>query len=132
WQVLVVLLMTVHFLLPFFLLLVRQMKRNGKRLMAIAVLLLVMRVADLVWHIIPTFTARLIGAAPEAAHDAHGAAAESAGLLDLWPLLVTLPAIGGLWLALFAWRLSVRGLIPVHELHAPEETRHELAGHAAH
>jgi hypothetical protein len=117
WQLVVGLLMVLHFLTPFFLLLMRQVKRVGRRLSMIAILLLVMRLVDLCWLVLPPFTASLT---------AEGA--------ELWPLLITVPAIGGLWLSVFGWRLSVRGVIPVHE---PErflettEARHAVPGNVA-
>jgi len=132
WQVLVGLLMIVHFLLPFLVLLARQVKRHPRRLVAVAVLLLVMRLFDITWHIMPAFVPSLIGPIEEPGFHTVRPAPIGTSVLAMWPLLITIPAIGGLWLALFAQRLSVRGLIPVHEFPEHEEPRHEVVGHAAH
>jgi hypothetical protein len=132
WQIVVGVLMIVHFLLPFLVLLARQVKRDPRRLIGVAILLLVMRVIDLVWHIMPPFVPSLFGAIEEPGFHTVRPEAIGTNLLAMWPLLITIPAIGGLWLALFAQRLSVRGLIPIHEFPEHEEPRHEVAGHAAH
>lgn len=99
WNYVAGTLMGMHFLVPFMLLLIRPMKRNAYRLMGIASWLLLMRFVDLCWLVLPAFSERIF--LP-------------------WPLLVTMPAIGGLWIAMFAWRLATRGPLVVHEFHAPE------------
>jgi hypothetical protein len=111
WQYVVGLLMVMHFLVPFLLLLARQVKRNVRRMLRIAMLLLVMRFVDLCWIVLPTFSERFY--LP-------------------WPLLVTMPAVGGLWLAAFTWRLSVRGPLIVHEVSSPPEASDALARPATH
>jgi hypothetical protein len=132
WQVVVVLLMVAHFLIPFLLLLMRQMKRNARRLAMIAGLLLGMRLVDLTWLILPSFSERLWGTIV-AVHGGHGPAISPiTSILSLWPLLVTVPAIGGLWLAVFVWRLKVRATLPVHTFPDVEEPNHAIAGDAAH
>ena len=113
WQVIVAMLMGLHFFFPFMLLLMRRSKRAAPRLAAIAGLLLFMRLVDLTWLIMPPFVPSLVGG--------------KSSLLNLWPLLVTLPAIGGFWLAMFCWRLSARALLPVYE---PERSPERLPGEA--
>jgi Ni/Fe-hydrogenase subunit HybB-like protein len=108
WQVFVAILMGLHFLVPFLLLLMRQMKRNLRRMVLISAWLIGMRLVDLCWLVLPAFWEKL---------------------WLPWPLLVTLPAVGGLWLAAFAWRLSVRGPLLVTELEF-EETTGEVVTHA--
>lgn len=120
WQVVAGMLATLHFLTPFLLLLIRRMKRAARRLAAISGLLLAMRLVDLCWLLLPPFIPSLVGgAAPEALHSpqAHGAseAARTTSLLNLWPLLFTLPAVGGFWLAFVGWRLSKRALVAVYD-----------------
>jgi hypothetical protein len=109
WQVLVVGLIVLHFFVPFLLLLIRQTKRHPERLLAVCGLLLFMRFIDLYWTIVPTYSRGRFWANPM--------------------VLLTLPAIGGLCLAMFAWRLPARAALPVFEL-PPDETgenEHELA-----
>lgn len=114
WQGVVGALMLLHFLLPFLLLLMRQVKRVGRPMLLVASLLLVMRLMDLCWLVLPPFTPSL-----------------ATEWISLWPLLVTLPAIGGLWLAVFCRRLAARGVVPVHEFPDSEEAYHAVAGQVA-
>jgi hypothetical protein len=108
WQIFVAVLMTLHFLVPFLLLLMRPLKRNLRRMVAVAAWLILMRFVDLCWLVLPAF---------------------SETIWLPWPLLVTLPAVGGLWLAAFAWRLAARGPLAVAELEF-EETTGEVIPHA--
>ncbi|MFO0878859.1 MAG: hypothetical protein U0840_16075 [Gemmataceae bacterium] len=55
WQYLGLLLVVFHFALPFALLLSTDVKRNRGRLATVAGLVLVMRVVDLLWLIVPAF-----------------------------------------------------------------------------
>lgn len=111
WQLVAIGLIALHFFVPFLLLLSRQTKRNMNWLVGVAILLLAMRLIDLYWVVVPTF---------------------SESLYLSWPILITPAAIGGFWVAMFAWRLSVRGTIPVYEPHEVEEVGDEVAEHAAH
>lgn len=90
----------LHFVLPFFLLLSRDLKRDVKKLSAVAALLLVMRWADLYWLAAPAF---------------------SPGRFRVhWVDLAAPLAMGGLWLWLFAGRLASCPLLPVHDPNLPE------------
>jgi hypothetical protein len=112
WQFVALLLIGLHFILPFLLLLSRQTKRTPRRLVGVAALLLAMRLVDLYWLVMPA----------------------------LWherfffnPLVLITPlAIGGLWLAVFCWRLPARAAWPVFELSPQEEAGDELVHHSAH
>jgi len=55
WQVLGVLLLLGQFVLPFLLLLSRDLKRNARAIAGVAAVVLVMRVVDLYWMIAPAF-----------------------------------------------------------------------------
>lgn len=110
WEGFAGLLALLHFLVPFLLLLQRQVKRDVRRLAAIALLLLGMRLFDLYWLVIPTF---------------------SPGRLAFNPwVLVTPVAIGGLWLSLFARRLLAIADAPLFEP-APTPGDDDAAEHAA-
>ena len=84
-----------HFFLPFFLLLNRDLKRNPRTLAAIALLILVIRLADLFWLIGP----------------AHGTTQVAVHWLDVVAPLT----LGGLFVAVFLWQLGTRPILPVGE-----------------
>jgi hypothetical protein len=130
WQWVVVSLAVLHFLIPILLLLMRQTKRNAPRIFRLAVVLLLMRLVDLSWLIFPTFTAN-ISWERQVAATSHEHWGGPASIADLWPLLITFPAIGGCWIAFFSWRLSARLPFPVYEPDLIEEHRDELAKPAA-
>ena len=110
WQPVAVVLAWLHFLVPFLLLLARHTKRSPRWLVGIACLLLVMRLVDLTWLVMPAFS-------PDR-FSLH------------WLNFVAPLAVGGLWLAAFTWRLSARANLPVDDPAPIEESEHELA-HAA-
>ncbi len=90
----------LHFVLPFFLLLSRDLKRDVKKLSAVAALLIVMRWVDLYWLAAPAF---------------------SPGRIRFhWVDLAAPVAMGGLWLWLLARRLASLPLLPLHDPHLPE------------
>ncbi|MEW6210964.1 MAG: hypothetical protein AB1631_21550, partial [Acidobacteriota bacterium] len=75
-----------HFALPFLLLLSRDLKRSGRWLATLAVVVLVMRLVDLYWLMAPDF------------HE---------GSFHLHWMDVALPlGLGGVWLWFFAWQLK--------------------------
>lgn len=98
WLVMGVGLVAFHFVVPFFLLLQRVIKRRAGLMLIIAIFMLAMRFVDLYWYIAPAF--------------GHGgAAAFSPHWLDL-----AIPvSIGGLWLAFFAHQLKAAALVPLHD-----------------
>jgi hypothetical protein len=95
WLWVSVLLIVGLFMLPYVLLLNRDLKRTGGTVSIIAAGVIVMRLVDLFW---------LLG--PE-----HGQPLLSVHWLDL----VAPIAMAGLWVALFLWQLGTRSLIPVTE-----------------
>jgi hypothetical protein len=104
WGVIGTLLLVLHFALPFALLLSRDLKRRPKAVAGVAAGLLLMRLVDLAWHVLPAFDER------------HAA----------WLLLVPVAALaaGGLCLAgllRFHERLPDLHYVPsVEESHAAE------------
>ena len=58
WQFYAGILILIHFFIPLALLVARQNKRNVRALVRIAVLILLARVADIYWNIIPMFSMR--------------------------------------------------------------------------
>jgi len=108
WQVVLIALAVLHFALPFFLLLIRRIKRDASYVVPVALLLIVMRHVDVYWQIVPVFH-------PEA-------------LTPHWMDFAAPVGLGGLWLWFFMNRLKA------HPLTSP---RHEAAvqealGHAHH
>jgi len=110
----------LHFALPFVLLLSRDLKRNGRTLILVAVAVIVMRLVDLFWLIGP------IGHDPaESGHYAGQPAVMHLHWLDgVAPI-----AIGGIWLALFLWQLQTRSLLPLGEPYLAEALEHGRHGH---
>jgi hypothetical protein len=95
WGVIAVSVVFFHFAFPFMLLLSASLKRNARKLLMLAGLILVMRFIDLFWMIAPEFS--------------HG------GFHVSWMDVVAPIAMGGLWFAVFAWQLSKRPLIPIND-----------------
>jgi len=92
WQWIAVGLALFHFAIPFFLLLIRRNKRRRQVISGIAIAVVVMRLVDLMWLIVP---------AHEPSVHVH------------WLDIVTLAGIGGLWLAGFSKHLRKRSLLPL-------------------
>ncbi len=97
WQAVALLLLLFHFVLPFLLLLSRDIKRHSRTLVVVAVMLLVARYVDLFWLIAPNF------------QDSR------AHLSADWMDVAAPVAIGGLWLARFFRNLKQQPLLPLHD-----------------
>ncbi len=95
WGYIAVLLVVFHFALPFLVLLTRYVKRNGRLLAMLSAAIIVIRIVDLYWNVEPAFHADYF--------------------FFHWLDLAAPIALGGLWLALFAWQLKSRPLIPLHD-----------------
>jgi hypothetical protein len=92
WVYLSALVILGHFVLPFLLLLNRDLKR-GSALALVALYIICMRFVDLFWLMGP--------------RDGHAAPALS------WMNFVTPLAVGGIWVAVFLWQLGSRPLLPL-------------------
>ncbi len=107
WQFVALALVLFHFVLPFALLLSRDLKRHARRLGVVALLVLVMRVVDLFWLIGPS--AVLVVPRPEESGQAGGG-----GDVVMYVLCFVTPiALGGIWLWYFARQLKQRPLLPL-------------------
>ena len=95
WLVVAWLVVGAGFLLPFWLLLFRGLKRRARWLGSIAALLLCVHVIEVLWLIQPAFT-------------------PDGPVLD-WLQPVVLLGIGGIWSAAFAWRLGALPLVPPND-----------------
>jgi hypothetical protein len=111
WGAIALAVVVLHFAFPFLFLLSRSFKRDSGKLVIVAVLILVMRLIDLLWMIAPNFTA-------EHFHIS-------------WMDVIAPIAMGGLWLAVFAWALTRRPLIPVNDplYQTALEQKHAHASH---
>jgi hypothetical protein len=103
WQYFGTLLIFVHFVFPFALLLSRNNKRSRRRIVAIAFLLLFMRLVDLFWLTAPNF------------YPGTGAGLSNFHLLDAAMYIICPIAMGGIWLFFFYLQLSKRSLMPVND-----------------
>jgi len=109
WGTLIVVVVILHFALPFLLLLSRSLKRDPRKLVIVAAMILVMRVVDLLWMIEPAFSGEKFHVS--------------------WLHPVGLIAIGGLWLAMFTRELSRRALIPINDPQYESVLEQAHAGH---
>jgi hypothetical protein len=114
WRVITLAVILFHFVLPFLLLLSRDLKRNAKTLAPIAAWLFAMRWLDFYWQAAPAFTSAT------AEHGGHGA-----GFHPHWLDLVAPIAIGGIWLWWFARQLASRTLLPVNDPYMSEALDHD-------
>jgi hypothetical protein len=107
WLYVALALVVFHFAVPFALLLSRDYKQDPRRLARVSLLVLVMEAVNLLWLIMPAFSA----------HESDGShAGSSLGAFLLGP--AALVGVGGIWVGTFLWQLGKRPLLP---LHAPEE-----------
>ncbi len=109
WQNVGIGLIACHFLLPFFLLLSRQLKRRAQMLSWLSGLILVMRLVDLYWLIVPAFY-------PDGIH-IH------------WLDLTLVVAIGSCWIWFFIEQWSTRAPLPKFDprLGVSNESHEKLA-----
>ncbi len=94
WGVVAVMVLVLHFFIPFFALLSRDVKRNQAVLPKIAMWLIAMRILDIFWLTRPEFTYH--------------------ALPTLWDIAAIL-ALGGIWLWFFAVQLKQQPLLPLGE-----------------
>jgi hypothetical protein len=99
WGCIGLVLVLFHFAIPFAILLSRRFKRDIRRLVWLAVWLLLMRYVDLFWIIEPNF---------------------SKTLQFTWADIVVPVAIGGFWLAYFFRNLGALPLLPAYDPSAGE------------
>jgi hypothetical protein len=95
WGRIGLLLVVLSFALPFFLLLFRQVKRRTRSLLVVAVIVLLMRLVDMYWMVLPAF---------------------GGGNARLTWMNVVLPlGMGGMWFAYFTWQLQRLPILPVND-----------------
>jgi hypothetical protein len=118
WQIVIAAVALFNFAIPFFLLLMRPIKRNSRAMAWIAALMLLMQLLFMFYEILPGLAG-------------DGVAAYLFGL-------GASIGLGGLWFADFLWQLQRRPLLPLHDynreaalrlrhLDEEEATREEIA-----
>lgn len=95
WGLIAIGIVILQFAFPFMTLLSRAAKESSEKLASLAVLILVMRFVDAIWLIEPAFN-------QEHFHLS-------------WMDVVAPIAMGGLWVAAFAWQLQKRALVPIND-----------------
>lgn len=84
-----------HFVVPFFLLLLRTVKRNSKMLGCVAGLVLFMQLVFMYYQVMPNFNANTLS--------------------EHWMDFLTPVGLGGIWLAFFMWQLQKHPMLPVYD-----------------
>jgi hypothetical protein len=107
WGKLAVVLIVLHFALPFLLLLQRNIKRRVHRLSVVAALLLVLSIVDVYWLMVP-------------AYEKDGPHLGSL-VWDIFYLVV----IGIIWIATYFWQLGKMPLLPLHDPRFEGELQHD-------
>lgn len=95
-----------HFCVPFFLLLMRFIKRNPNLLRTVAVWMIIVRILDVFWIVEPAFRQR--------------------GLEVYWTDVVALIGLGGIWIAYFIRNLKSQSLLVASD---PRNTYTRAHGH---
>ena len=108
WGAIAVGIAILQFAFPFLILLSRAAKKNARKLAMLAILILVMRALDVIWLVEPTFNRERFHLS--------------------WMDVAAPIAMGGLWLATFAWQLQKRPLVPIND----PQLEQALAAHHGH
>ncbi len=101
WQAMSVGIILFHFILPFLVLLSRDVKRDAGALAGVALFILFLRFVDVFWLVTPAFS--------PTAFAVH------------WMDLVTPVAVGGIWLWVFVWQLQGRPLLAINDPSLPQQ-----------
>lgn len=105
WGAIAVILIVLHFALPFLLLLQRNVKRRLRMLSFVAGMLIVLSIVDVFWLVAP----------------AYEPAGPQVHLLDIFAVV----GIGGLWIAAFFSQLKKWPLLPQHDPRFEGALQHE-------
>lgn len=102
----------IHFAVPFFFLLSRQIKRSRPLLAIASVWILVVHAIDLYWLVLPNY-------------GTHGKGEHHAHLAVSWLDFAALFGVGGAFLAVFGWLLRRNKVLAVNDPRLPEALAHE-------
>ncbi len=114
WGYLGIAIILLHFVLPFLLLLSRDLKRNANKLKFVACLLIGMRFFDLMWYIVPEFQDG----------GGHGHV-QDYYVKGLFIYVAAFIGLGGIWFWWMFGQLRKRSLLPVND---PQLTEALAAG----
>ena len=101
WKWIGITVVVLHFFVPFFLLLSRDITRRSPRLAKVALLILLMCFVDTFWIVAPGFG--------------------RPGLRIHWMDVIAPIGLGGVWMSMFVQRLKATSLVPVHDSRVEEE-----------
>lgn len=104
WNAVAISVIVVQFVLPFFLLLQRFMKRKIQHLWKVALVIFLLRFVDLFWIIMPAF------------HDTVSSVP--------WMTYAAPIGVGGIWITVFVEILKRRPIVPVGDSHIQEALGH--------
>jgi hypothetical protein len=104
WKWVGLALVLFHFVLPFLVLLSRDLKRDARVLVIVALAVVFMRFVDLLWLTAPPLVESI--------------------LIKLWLDFGLLMGLGGIWIAFFIWHLKGRPLLPLKDSHLRELLDH--------
>jgi len=108
WGAIALGIVILQFAFPFMTLLSRAAKKSPQKLALLAVLILAMRIVDVIWLVEPTYNREHFHLS--------------------WMDVVAPIAMGGLWIAMFAWQLQKRSLVPIND----PQLEQALTAHAGH
>ncbi len=112
WRYICIILMVFHFFVPFFLLLVRENKRESSRLWKIGAFVLVMQLVNTVWLIVPAY--------------------KNYQWVQVLLVAPALAAVAGVWVWSFTGNLTSRPLVPRHDPLLQEAIEHHGHGGGGH
>jgi hypothetical protein len=95
WEIIAYLVIFAHFILPFVLLLSRDLKRNGRTLIIVASLLFLMRIIDLYWYVEPNW--------------------HRSEFFVSWMDVTAIAGFLGLFVFLWAMQYKKRAMLPINE-----------------
>lgn len=107
WAVVALVLIVLHFSLPFLLLLQRNVKRRVERLSFVAAMMLILSMVDVYWLIVPAFERDKV----------------DFGTLILDVVFIAL--IGLIFVAVYSWQLKRMPLLPLHDPRFQGALHHE-------
>ncbi len=105
WGAVAVLLVLFHFFVPFVILLQRIVKRDPSLLQKVALWMIVIRLIDVFWVVMPAFSQK--------EYNGHGFAIS-------WMDFAAPLGLGGLWIAAYIWNLKKYPLVPVGDPRLPD------------
>ena len=105
WGYVSVFIALFHFLIPYLLLLSRDLKRDARRLVWVAAWILLMRLVELFWQVEPAFHEKNPG--------------------FYWLYLAAPIGIGGVWFWFFLYQIRKRPILPFNDPFLPEAIAHE-------